>query len=119
MARYSAANDTGERRTAGLTLWLTPTERQQLGDAARQNGAPLGEYIRELCLRRGGQTPIVAGTQRNPDAKRLADELRAIGINLNQLAHVANAVGGIRRENELDRVIEQLTDALSRVIGLS
>lgn len=118
MARYSAANDTGERRTAGLTLWLTPTERQQLGDAARQEGAPIGEYVRQLCLRRGGHGQVVAGTRRNPDAKRLADELRAIGINLNQIAHVANSVGDVRHEDALDRALDELTDALSRVIAL-
>jgi hypothetical protein len=119
MARYSAANDTGERRTAGFTVQFTPSERAQLGDAARQNGAPLGEYIRELCLRRGGQTPIVAGTQRNPDAKRLADEIRAVGINLNQLTHIANATGDIRRGDAIDMVLELVVRALSRVIELT
>ena len=39
----------------------------------------------------------MAGTRRNPDAKGLADELRAIGINLNQLARVANSTGDLRR----------------------
>jgi hypothetical protein len=118
MARYSAANDTGERRTAGFTVQFTPSERAQLGDAAPQNGAPLGEYIRDCCLRRGGQSPIVAGTQRNPDAKRLADELRAIGINLNQIAHIANATGDIRRAEALDMTLDLLVTAMSRVIEL-
>lgn len=118
MARYRATDDTGERRTAGLTVQFTPTERKQLGDAARQQGAQVGEYVRQLCLRRGGQAQTVAGARRNPDAKRLADELRAIGINLNQIAHVANSVGDVRRVDALEVTIEQLTDALSRVIAL-
>lgn len=118
MARYSVANDTGERRTAGFTVQFTPSERAQLDDAARQNGAPLGEYIRELCFRRGGQSPVVAGTQRNPDAKHLADEIRAIGINLNQLTHIANATGDIRRAEAIDMVLELVVRALSRVIEL-
>lgn len=119
MARYRAIEDTGERRTAGLTVQLTPTERQQLHDAARQQGACLGEYVRQLCFRRAGQAQVVAGTQRNPDAKRLADELRAIGINLNQLAHVANSVGDIRHEQALESTIELLVTTMSRVIALS
>ena len=119
MARYRATEDTGERRTAGLTVQFTPTERAQLGAAARQAGTPtVGEYVRQLCLRRGGQPQIVAGTQRNPDAKRLADELRAIGNNLNQLAHVANAAGDIRRAEALDSTIELLVTTMSRVIAL-
>jgi len=118
MARYRATQDTGERRTAGLTVQLTPAERKQLGDAARQEGAGLGEYIRQLCLRRAGQAPTVAGVRRNPDAKRLPDELRAIGNNLNQLAHVANATGELRREGELSLTIDQLKVTMSRVIAL-
>jgi Bacterial mobilisation protein (MobC) len=118
MARYRATEDTGERRTAGLTVQFTPTERHQLGAAARQEGACLAEYVRQLCLRRGGQAQTIAGTQRNPDAKRLADELRAIGINLNQIAHVANAVGDVRRAGVLEETLDQLAVTMSRVIAL-
>ena len=118
MARYRATDDTGERRTAGLTVQFTPAERHQLGDAARQEGAAVGEYVRQLCLRRAGQATTVAGARRNPDAKRLADELRAIGVNLNQIAHVANTVGDIRHEDALDRAIDELKVAMSRVIAL-
>ncbi len=118
MARYSVANDTGERRTAGLTLHLTPAERVQLGDAARREGAAIGDYIRQLCLRRGGETLVVAGTRRNPEAKRLADELRAIGINLNQIAHIANTDGDLRRVGMLEETIDLVKAAMSRVIAL-
>ena len=118
MARYSATADTGERRTAGLTVQFTPTERKELGDAARQEGAAIGEYIRQLCLRRGGQVQVVAGTRRNPDAKRLADELRAIGNNLNQQTHIANAVGDVRRVDMLEATIDMLKIAISHVIAL-
>jgi hypothetical protein len=118
MARYRASEDTGERRTAGLTVHLTPTERKELGEAARREGAPVGDYVRQVCLRRGGQTQTVGGTRRSPDAKALADELRAIGINLNQLAHVANTVGDLRHESALGTTIDLLKVAMSRVIAL-
>ena len=118
MARYRAAADTGERRTAGLTVQFTPAERQQLDVAARQEGAAVGEYVRQLCLRRGGQAQTVAGARRNPDAKRLADELRAIGINLNQQTRIANQVGDVRREEDLEATIDLLKVAISRVIAL-
>ena len=117
MARYQAM-DASERRTAGLTVQLTPTERKQLGDAARSSGAPVGAYVRELCLRRQGDPPIVASTRRNPQAKVLADELQRLGNNLNQLARVANQTGELRRENELSMVLDLLKAAIARVISL-
>ncbi|MGE0278648.1 MAG: plasmid mobilization relaxosome protein MobC [Nitrospiraceae bacterium] len=117
MARY-LATDASERRTAKVTVQLAPTERQRLEEAAAREGKALSDYVRQLCLRRGGRTPVVAGTRRNPDAKALADELRAIGINLNQLARVANQTGEIRREGELSMVIDRLVETMDRVIRL-
>lgn len=117
MARYRATFD-GERRTAKVTVQYAPSERQQLEEHASKAGAGLSEYVRELSLRRGRTVPIVAGTRRNPSAKVLADELRAIGINLNQLARVANQTGEIRREEDLDRTLGELKAAMARVISL-
>jgi hypothetical protein len=117
MARYRAT-DASERRTAKLTVQLAPTERQRLDAAAAREGKALSEYVRQLCLRRGGRTPVVAGTRRNPEAKALADELRAIGNNINQLARVANQSGDLRREGELSMVIDRLVVTMRRVIRL-
>jgi Bacterial mobilisation protein (MobC) len=117
MARYRAT-DASERRTAKVTVQLAPTERQRLEAAAAREGKALSDYVRQLCLRRGGRAPVVAGTQRNPDAKALADELRAIGNNINQLARVANQTGEIRREAELGFVIDRLVATIDRVIRL-
>jgi hypothetical protein len=60
----------------------------------------------------------VAGGRHNPTAKALADELRAIGINLNQLARVANQTGELRREGELSMTIDRIKAAVARVIAL-
>ena len=117
MARYRAT-DASERRTAKVTVQLAPTERERLRAAAAREGKALSDYVRQLCLRRGGRPPVVAGTQRNPAAKELADELRAIGININQLARIANQTGEIRREAELDFAMERLVTTMDRVIRL-
>jgi hypothetical protein len=117
MARYRTT-DTAERRTASLRAWVTPAEHKRLADAAERDGAGLSEYVRELCLRRRGGVPVVAGTRRNPAAKALADELRAIGINLNQLARVANQTGELKREGELEQTLAVLKAAMARVITL-
>ena len=117
MARYRA-DVAAERRTASLRSWVTQEEKRRLEAEAREAGNGLSDYVRQLCLRRAGQTPTVAGVRRNPDAKRLADELRAIGNNLNQLAHVANAVGDVRHEGALETTIDLLKVTMSRVIAL-
>jgi hypothetical protein len=117
MARYRATFD-GERRTAGVTVHFTPTEREQLAERATRAGAAMGEYVRELCLRRRRGSGVVAGTQRNPDAKLLADHLCAIGNNLNQLTRVANQTGELRHQEEIDLVMREMKVAMARVIAL-
>jgi hypothetical protein len=117
MARYRSTFD-GERRTEKVTVQLAPSERKRLEEGASTVGSALSEYVRDLCLRRQGAVTVVAGTRKNPVAKLLADELRAIGINLNQLAKVANQTGAISREGELDQTLEALKAAMARTIGL-
>ena len=117
MARYRA-DDSAERRTASLRAWVTPEEKQRLEAEAKVAGNGLSDHVRQLCLRRGGQAQTIAGARRNPDAKRLADELRAIGINLNQQTRIANQVGDVRREEDLVATIDLLKVAISRVIAL-
>ena len=115
MSRYEQSYS-GERRTEGLRVQLTPSERLRLQADAALTGARLSSYIRELCLRR--TQPIVAGTRRNPEAKALLTELRAIGNNLNQLAHHANATGGNIERKHLAEAISSLKEAMARVIAL-
>jgi len=117
MARYRAT-DAAERRTASLRSWVTPGEHERIKEAASRSGTPVSDYVRELCLRRQGIPQVVAGGRRNPEAKALADELRSIGNNLNQIARVANQTGELRREGELSMTIDHLKAAIARVIAL-
>jgi hypothetical protein len=117
MARY-AKSDTAERRTAQLRLQLTPAERAQLENGATEAGIHLSQYVRELCLRRSADAPVVAGTKRNPDARTLAHQLTAIGNNLNQLARIANSTKAVSQLQELQRTMAVLKAALARVIAL-
>ncbi len=68
----------GERRTYGLRVQLTPSEGAELEAAAGLVGAPsLSVYVRELLFRRSAA--VVAGTRRNPEAAALMRELNAGG----------------------------------------
>jgi hypothetical protein len=117
MARY-AKSHVGERRTEPLHLQLTPTERAELEQGAAAAGTHLSEYVRELCFRRSHDTPVVAGTKRNPDARALAHELTAIGNNLNQLTRMANAKKTMPQLFELRFTTGLLKAALTRVLEL-
>jgi uncharacterized protein (DUF1778 family) len=117
MARHRKTY-TGERRTVHLGVQLTPTERAELDAAAAAAGAGLSQYVRELCLRRAAEAAIVGGARRNPEAKRLMNELSWIGNNLNQLARVANTVHAAPQLDELKRTTEVLKATLARVLSL-
>jgi hypothetical protein len=119
MARHRKAY-TGERRTVHLGVQLTPTERAELAAAAAaaDTGASLSQYVREVCLRRSLTPSTVAGARRNPEAKRLMNELNWIGNNLNQLARVANTVRAAPQLDELKKATEVLKATLAHVLSL-
>ena len=117
MARYSK-DYSGERRTAKVTVQLTPSERAALEKDAEGRGASLSQLARELCLRRPSSTsPVVAGTRRDPQARAIVQELTAIGNNLNQLAKLANTNKAAPQHQELKSTTDMLKAALQRVIG--
>jgi|SRR5271155_594205 len=106
MARHKRTY-AGERRTAGLRVQLTPGERDELQDAAKQHGAPnLSSYAREMLFRRSAA--VVAATRRNPEAAALMRDLQlatrqlnGAGNNLNQIARELNTTGDLRDWREL------------------
>jgi hypothetical protein len=122
MPRYERSY-TGEKRTDGLRLMLTPTERRELEEAAEGQGAPnLSTYARELLFRRSAA--VVAATRRNPEAKAIMDaldtaagELNAIGVNLNQIARHLNSTGDLRDWGELREALDLYRDGAERYIG--
>lgn len=99
MGRYEK-NYTGERRTEFIGFYVTPSERRQIEDAAKETGASLSEWARELLLARSTQAAMLRVRRRNPEAKAIMDALRAAarelnasGNNLNQIARAYNATG--------------------------
>ena len=118
MGRYERRY-TGEKRTEKITVQLTPSERTELEDAAKGQGVEnISAFTRELLFRRAAA--VVAATRRNPEAKAIADELRAVGINLNQLQKHANMTGelGPERVAEIDDVLRAIKHAAARVLDL-
>lgn len=118
MGRY-APSYSGDRRTSALHVQLTPGERAELEAAAASAGvASLSAFARFLFFLRLGEARPAAATRRNPDARRLAGELKAIGNNLNQLTHLAHRTGAVASEDDFRATICLLKAAFARVIAL-
>ena len=118
MGRY-ASSYSGQHRTSALHLQLTPGERAELEAAAASAGvASLSAYARCLFFRRLRKAHRAAAIRRNPDARRLAAELKAIGNNLNQLTYLAHRTGALAAEDELRATTSLLKAAFARVITL-
>jgi len=116
MARYDRSY-AGERRTDGLRLQLTPSERAELEEAAAEQGAPnLSTFARELLFRRSAA--VVAATRRNPQAKALLAEFNAIGNNVNQLTRLANTTGDMPALSELHAIRGVLEAAVRYALDL-
>jgi hypothetical protein len=130
MARRKRAY-AGEQLTARIGVKMTPSERRDLEEAAKGQGAPnLSSYARELLFSRS--PAVVAAARHNPNAPGLMRELRIAGQavvnsgnNLNQIARHLNMTGDLRDWRELrealaehERSMELHKAAVSRVLDL-
>ena len=77
--------DAEERRASPLSIRLTDDERAQIEESSIKAGMSASEYVRMLAL--GGR--IVIAERRFLDPA-VFDELRRIGVNLNQLTKLAH-----------------------------
>lgn len=115
MARYEEGY-TGEKMTERISVHVTPSLRAKLADAVEASGAAnLNTYLNELL--EGRATATVARTRRNPDDTALIRELRALGVNLNQLMKYRHSTGEREREpGELDELLDLIPQAIKRVL---
>ena len=113
MARRRAA-DPEPRRTARLSVQLTPPERAELDARAEAHGVALSDYVRAVIFSRA-----LPGDGRDPKALReLAAEVARVGNNLNQMALRANTAGQIRSEAALRASLDELAGVMAKVIEL-
>lgn len=99
----------GALRAGRIAFRLTEAENMQIEEAARKAEMTPSEYARMQAL----EGRVIVSQNRTLDAA-VFDELRRIGVNLNQLTRLAHV-----KENmppELPRLCEQLERFLSREI---
>jgi hypothetical protein len=101
--------DPATRRTEQVNLRLTRTEHLKLEEAAYTAGIALSEYIRVQALK--GR--VVVQQKQSLDHAAF-DQLRRIGVNLNQLTRLANQTG--QMPPDLARTAATLEDFLIRHI---
>ena len=110
MARPKA--DPTDRRDMRVNLRVSPVEFAAIQEKAEATGQPLAAFARAAVLSR--KLPAAAhGPAVDFETKQ---ELRRIGVNLNQIAKALNA----RREavpHSLDRVCKELEGILDRMTG--
>lgn len=80
--------DTGERQTAKVAFWVTPTERAKLDKRVAAAGVSAPEFIRSALL--GFRLTV-----KNPIKEETLAELSAAGHKLNALTKHANTTGQI------------------------
>ncbi|NCA83696.1 MAG: MobC family plasmid mobilization relaxosome protein [Opitutae bacterium] len=108
MARPS--KQTREKRDHFLTLRLTDEEQRAIHARAANVNATPSVFVREAAL--GAKLRIVQSPPTLPFAA--IEELRRIGVNLNQLARIANATGEMPAR--LEPLLEQITALFDEAI---
>jgi hypothetical protein len=96
-----------ERKSTRLAVRLTPAERLQIEQAAHQAGMSASSYIRAQILQ--GRVELSRHRSLPP---ALFDQIRRIGVNLNQLTKIANQTG--KMPGDLPRVCKAIEDFLVR-----
>lgn len=109
-------DDAAERRTAFLGVQLTPSEKAELVRRAELVSRNVSDYARIVLL---SEHKAPAPSTRDSGAiRQLAVAITRVGTNINQLAHVANAINEIPSERVLREVSAQIVEALEKVMAL-
>ena len=95
-------------RQNGVLIYLSDTEKQHLVKQAALAGVNVGAFIRKLIMGKEIRS-------RPPDEYvRLLREINAIGNNINQIAHIANAQQYIS-EDKIETVLQMQNDIMRLV----
>ena len=99
-----------EKKTVEICVRVTPAEKKELQEKANAAHLSLSRYlVKSASDRKMFQTENIA---------RLIYEIRKIGININQIAHVANGQGFILQSDlaSVDRQMEAVFEITKKII---
>jgi hypothetical protein len=87
-----------------MNLRFRAGELAAIEDAARAYGLPRASYCAAV-VRAGVGLPFDPGASSKPQIVALTDELRRVGVNLNQIARSLNEARAVRDEEVLEAVV--------------
>lgn len=99
-----------ERRGTALSFRVTAAERLKIEEAARRAGLSASDYVRARLL----TGKLIIRENRRLDYAAF-DQLRRIGVNLNQLTRLANRTGFIAPK--IETVLREIERLIAREIS--
>ena len=103
-----------------IAVRVTAAEHAAVTAAAAQAGLSVGAYLRALALGRPGPRAVRRPAVEKLELARALGLLGKYGSNLNQLAHMANAIGTMPTAAELARLggeVRELRGAVMKALG--
>jgi Bacterial mobilisation protein (MobC) len=105
----------GERYSEHFSLQLTPSQRRALECAAEAQGAVLADFVRSYLPL--GEAEARGVCRRCHEQKiDLVLALNRIGVNINQLAHHANAERRMPEARWLEQALAKLNAVLEQIL---
>lgn len=112
MGEFASSDMRRERRGKVVHARFSATEIERIEHAAEAAGMTVSGFLRSLSLEGAGVRPFFSDADRAVLSLLLAD-VKAVGVNLNQLARARNG-GETGRSQEEKRVI----DDVQRVVAI-
>lgn len=105
------------KRNKAITIRLSEEEFAQLENKVKQSGQTQQNFIIDACLK-GQITSADEITEMRNKNKLLADidkQLRGMGTNLNQMAHIANGQGVIPTAEKMVQIANEVSQIKKEV----
>lgn len=91
-------------RPCHVVLWTTPVEKQMIAERMRESGyKEIGKYIRKMAI-----DGFIVNVN-HEDIKGLTEQIRKIGVNINQIAKKANETESIY-QGDVDQLKEMMEE---------
>ena len=104
-----------DRRSKVLHVRLAPALEAALAGEAEARGETLSGFVRGVLTETGGFGPMLEDADRAAMG-RLAEEVRAVGVNLNQAVRALNS-GKVPPQGELAGLVVELAEMFAAMRG--
>ena len=99
-------------RNRAVTVRMSDSEYYSLRDKVRESGLSQQSYIISAVLDSSVTTSDTIDVLKNISRTfaGVEQQLRGLGTNVNQMAHIANGIGMIPSARELEHISDQVTE---------